>query len=84
MRPTNEANNKRPSPKPKSKKPRQEASQQRTKPKPKAKRSKKKDIKKQAKEELKQQQPDSRHTTNPSGSCLGRSLVIPNVRKALA
>jgi hypothetical protein len=28
--------------------------------------------------------PNSRHTTNPSGSCLGRSLVIPNVRKARA
>jgi membrane protein insertase Oxa1/YidC/SpoIIIJ len=82
MRRANEINDKRDQPKPKSKKPRQEASQQRTKPKPKAKRSKKKHPKKQAKEELKQQQLNRRHTTNPSDSCLGRSLVIPNVRKA--
>jgi hypothetical protein len=75
---------KRDQPKPKSKKARQEASQQGTKPTPKAKRSKKKDLKKQAKEELKQQQPNPRHTTHPPGPCLGRSLVIPNVRKALA
>jgi hypothetical protein len=39
--------------------------------------------KKAGKEELKQQQPNRRHTTNPSDSCLGRSLVIPNIRKAL-
>jgi hypothetical protein len=71
-------------PNPKARSQDKEASQQRTKPKPKAKRSKKKDPKKQAKEELKQQQPNSRHTTNPSGSCLGRSLLIPNVRKAPA
>ena len=28
--------------------------------------------------------PTARHTTNPSGSCLSRSLVIPNIRKARA
>jgi hypothetical protein len=84
MRPGNEAKNKRDQPKPKSKKAKEEASQQRTKSKPKAKRSKKKDPRKQAKEELKQQQPNRRHTTNPPDSCLGRSLMIPNVRKALA
>jgi outer membrane biosynthesis protein TonB len=64
MRPANEANNKKTNPNPKSKEPKQEASQQRTDPKPKAKRSKKKDPRKQAKEELKQQPPNRRHTTN--------------------
>jgi hypothetical protein len=83
MRRANETTTKRDQAKPKSKKARQEASQRRTKPKPKAKRSKKKDPKKQPREELKQQPPNPRHTTNPSGSCLGRSFMISNVRKAL-
>jgi hypothetical protein len=61
---------------------RQEAANKETEPKPKATEAKRKDSRSSPKEELKQQQPNSRHTTNPSGSCLGRSLVIPNVRKA--
>lgn len=31
-----------------------------------------------------QQQPNRRHTTNPPVPCLGRSFLIPNVRKARA
>jgi hypothetical protein len=77
----------KPTPKETNRNPKQEAQDKKqaneeTKPKPKAKRSKEKDPKKQAKEELKQQPPNRRHTTNPFDSCLGRSLVIPNVRKA--
>jgi hypothetical protein len=78
MRPTT----KRDQPKPK----RQEAqndkqANQRSKPKPKAKRSKKKDPRKQPKEELKATTQPPTHYES-SDSCLGRSLVIPNVRKA--
>jgi hypothetical protein len=36
------------------------------------------------KEGLKNNNPTARHTTNPSGSCLGRSFLIPNIRKARA
>jgi hypothetical protein len=69
--------------------PKQEAqknkqAKQRAKPKPKAKEARRRDPKKQARKSFKQQQPNSRHTTHPPGPCLGRSLVIPNVRKARA
>jgi hypothetical protein len=41
-------------------------------------------IKKARKEGLKSNSPTARHTTNPPGPCLGRSFLIPNVRKARA
>ena len=81
MRPRNEANNKK---RPRQRKLKTTSRQERASQKPKAKRSKKKGPKKQAKEELNSNPPKSRHSTNPFDSCLGRSLVIPNVRKALA
>jgi hypothetical protein len=68
-------------------KPKKQEGKRRSKPtrkeaKTESKRSKNKDPKKQAREELKQQRPNRRHTTHPPVPCLGRSLVISNVRKA--
>jgi len=84
MRPRNEANNKRDQQNPKARRQdKKQANKERSQNR-KAKRSKRKDPKRQPKEELKQQPPNRRHTTNLFDSCLGRSLMISNVRKAPA
>jgi hypothetical protein len=84
MRPTNETNNKKRPTKTQKQETKTRSKPTKNEAKTKVKRSKKDGPRKQAKEELKQQQPNRRHTTNPFDSCLGRSLMIPNVRKARA
>jgi hypothetical protein len=71
--------------KPKSKKEAKKQSQEKQERKAKRQaKNQEKEIQKARKEGLKNNNPTGRHTTNPPVPCLGRSFLIPNVRKARA
>jgi hypothetical protein len=84
MRPTNEANNKRDQGKTQKQEAKTRSKSTKNEAKTKSKEKQEEGLKEAGKRRTQTATPQPPTHYAPSGPCLGRSLVIPNVRKALA